>query len=247
MVKAKKDKAAAKPAKKKVVTKAVNPKLASKPNMPKPATKKAATKSTAKPNAATVPSKQKVVVPKAASAKKKAAGTTLDTATAREKNRLLCIWDDVVSGGLRDKVEQGDVTWIKKLATCFPATTHPVKNTSKAHCVFCHKDFDPKSPKDCRMDHWWELEDNTGYTWEFRCMRCDKQCHHNDDEPPGGYCYKGKCSNKMSERKLRFVEDDDEDDDDYKGDYSSDCSICKPKHAAKDEDEDEEESDEESR
>lgn len=174
-----------------------------------------------------------------ASAKKKAKQSI---AVDSEKNRLLSIWD-LVSEELSAKVRAGDEETIEFLAKTFPTAKYPAKGSASAHCVFCHKTFDPRLPGKCYTEHEWgegERYQKWPPRYSYFCSRCEASEDVEEDDCPDGCCREGVCSEDISERMsenwhLSYGDDNDDFDE---------CAVCIELKARYDEDDEEDDEEE---
>ena len=150
-------------------------------------------------------------------AKKKAKPTIEND---EEKDRLLSIWD-LISKDLRSKVEQDDKASIDFLTESFPQETYPAKGSESAHCVFCHKTFDPRLPPPCSTEHDWDegdLYQKLPPRYSYICFRCEETADVADDGCPGGCCREGVCSDDIQDRMDQCWNSEEDDFDE--------CSVC---------------------
>mmetsp|Transcript_15537 Transcript_15537/g.20222 ORF Transcript_15537/g.20222 Transcript_15537/m.20222 type:complete len:181 (-) Transcript_15537:53-595(-) len=144
-----------------------------------------------------------------------------------EKKRLVGIWS-LVTGELLSKVKGGDDASIQFLSKSFPLEKYPAKNSTAAHCVFCHSSFDPRLPKPCRKDHEWDEGDRYQKwppRWSYTCLRCEESADVEDDDCPGGDCRNGVCSDDIKTRINENWLTDDTDEVDETERFDG-CSIC---------------------
>ena len=130
-----------------------------------------------------------------------------------EQSRLLRVWP-VVKEEMFALLSKGDADTVRFLNSKFPEQDYP-KRVPKTHCVFCHKEFDPRMPGLCNIEHNMVVErclQMIPYPrYSFACTRCDVQDEGGDDDEYSGepgICREGVCSNDINERLMHAWADD---------------------------------------
>jgi hypothetical protein len=148
------------------------------------------------------------------------------SASAETKKRLLSIWS-VISEDLKTKVEAGDAAALTFFHETFPTSTHPCLGAIQLqeHCVYCHKNYDPRVPNTyesaCRKEHDWG--DGMCERCGYQSQATDEQEDDDDDQThwEGQYCREGVCCHDIHDRinnEWKMYEFNDDLDD---------CEICK--------------------